>query len=134
MKNTPSIAAVVVSHDSEDDLPSCLDALLAADDVRELMVVDNRSRDRSCEVVRSYDDGRVQLLEEDVNTGFAGGCNRGYLELAADHRVLAFLNPDVAVEPSCLRRAHRARVRKANLSCPSPGISRRCVHGLPAAR
>ena len=124
MKDPPAIAAVVVSHNSEDDLPSCLDALLAADGVQKVVVVDNRSRDRSREVVRAYDDSLVRLIDEEVNTGFAGGCNRGYRELADGHRVLAFLNPDVGVEPSCLRRAAHVLADDEGLGAVAPRLMR----------
>jgi GT2 family glycosyltransferase len=124
MNSHSAIAAVVVSHDSEDDLPSCLDALLASDGVQEVVVVDNQSRDRSREVVRSYDDEQVRLIDEEVNTGFAGGCNRGYRELADGHRVLAFLNPDVAVDESCLRRAADVLAADKGVGAVAPRLMR----------
>lgn len=97
-----SIGAVVVSHDSATDLPGCLEALLAADAVERVVVVDNASRDGSADVVRDFKDRRLTLLAEDRNSGFAGGCNRGFRELAPEVDTLAFLNPDVEVAADCL--------------------------------
>jgi GT2 family glycosyltransferase len=105
---TAAIGAVVVSHDSAADLPSCLEALLAAEGVERVVVVDNASRDGSAELVRAFTDPRVTLLAETDNSGFAGGCNRGYAALAPQADILAFLNPDVAVAPDCLARCAAA--------------------------
>jgi GT2 family glycosyltransferase len=118
------IAVVVVSHESQADLPSCLEALLAADGVQEVVVVDNCSRDRSRKVVREVGDRRVRLVQETVNTGFAGGCNRGYRELADRYPILAFLNPDVAVEQSCLRRAANALQADEGVGAVAPRLMR----------
>ena len=98
------IGAVVVSHDSAADLPGCLEALLAAEAVDRVVVVDNASRDGSAAIVRGFSDRRLELIAEEVNTGFAGGCNRGYQALAPEVDTLAFLNPDVAVSADCLAR------------------------------
>ncbi len=99
------VGAVVVSHQSAEFLDDCLEALLAADGVAEVVVVDNDSTDGSPEVVRSRDDPRVRLVEPGYNTGFAGGCNRGFEALSADLPWVAFVNPDVVVTPQCLRVA-----------------------------
>ncbi len=44
------------------------------------------------------------LSKRPSTTAFAGGCNRGFGELASDFDFLAFLNPDVVVEKDCLQR------------------------------
>ena len=98
------IGVVVVSHESAEDLPTCLAALTAASGVERVVVVDNASSDASKEVVGAVKDERVLLVAETSNTGFAGGCNRGFRALAEHLDVLAFLNPDVVVEPDCLVR------------------------------
>ena len=75
------IGVVVVSHNSAEDLPVCLSALGAADGVERVVVVDNASHDASREIVRAVEDPRINLVEEEINSGFAGGCNRGFAEL-----------------------------------------------------
>lgn len=93
---------MVVSHDSAGDLPACLDALLGAEAVGAVVVVDNASSDGSSDVARSRSDRRLMVCDERVNRGFAGGCNRGYAELPPELPFVAFLNPDVRVEPATL--------------------------------
>jgi hypothetical protein len=56
-----TIGAVVVSHNSADDLPACIEALLGAAAVERVVVVDNASQDQSCELVRSFDDPEAAI-------------------------------------------------------------------------
>lgn len=119
-----SIGVVVVSHNSAEDLPACLEALVAADGVGAVVVVDNRSEDGSRELVRSAGDPRIRLVEAPVNDGFAGGCNRGFGELATDFDFLAFLNPDVVVEKDCLRRCVEVLGESQNLASVAPRLMR----------
>lgn len=99
-----NLGVVVVSYNSAADLPACLEALAAADGVGGIAVVDNVSGDESREIVQSFGDDRVGLVESPINDGFAGGCNRGFGEFASRFRYLAFLNPDVVVGRDCLLR------------------------------
>lgn len=119
-----SIGAVVVSHDSADDLPACLGALLEAVGLERVVVVDNASQDGSRALVRGFDDPRVALVVEEVNSGFAGGCNRGFRELGGDFEYLAFLNPDVVVSPDCLQRATESLAADPGLAGVAPLLMR----------
>ena len=118
------VGVVVVSHDSADDLPACLDALGSAAAVERIVVVDNASRDGSSDVARAVGGDRVVVLEEPVNSGFAGGCNRGFRELASDFPFLAFLNPDVIVSRDCLLRCAEALEADPGLAGVAPLLMR----------
>jgi len=115
---------VVVSHNSAEDLPVCLAALTAAEGVERVVVVDNASHDASREIVRAVEDPKVVLVEEENNTGFAGGCNRGFAELGDDFEVLAFINPDVEVEAQCLSRCAAALIADPGLAGVAPRLMR----------
>lgn len=124
MTASPEVGAVVVSHDSAADLPACLEALLRADGVAAVVVVDNASRDGSREAVEAVRDPRLRLLALAANAGFAGGCNRGLAALPPDLEWVAVLNPDVAVGPECLARAVAAAAADAAVGAAAPRLMR----------
>jgi GT2 family glycosyltransferase len=119
-----SIGAVVVSYDSAGDLPNCLEALRAAAGVDHIVVVDNQSQDASRDVVRKLASDEITLVVEGTNSGFAGGCNRGYRELDENVEYIAFLNPDVAVFPDCLQRATDELIADSGLAGVAPLLMR----------
>jgi GT2 family glycosyltransferase len=121
---TDNIGVVVVSYNSAADLPSCLAALTAAEGVAKVVVVDNASTDTSREVVATRGDDQVELLALASNTGFAGGCNRGFAAVPGDCGVVAFVNPDVSVAPDCLRRAAVALAAEPGLAGVAPRLMR----------
>ena len=119
-----TIGVVVVSHNSADDLPACLEALRSVAAVGRVVVVDNASLDQSRELVRDFGDPRIRLVVEEVNSGFAGGCNRGYRELGTDFEYLAFLNPDVVVSSTCFERAEDTLAEDSGLGGVAPLLMR----------
>ncbi len=102
--STAGIAAIVVSHDSAETLEECLSRLRAAQDVAEIRVVDNDSRDGSLDIVQRHAlaDPRLRFIANPDNPGFAVACNQG----AGDSHApwLAFVNPDCLVEADSLAR------------------------------
>ena len=106
------LSVVIVNWNTAPLLRNCLDSLPAACDglTREVLVVDNASRDGSAELVRTAYPG-VTLLESGANRGFAGGNNlalprcRGALVL--------LLNPDTVCPPGSLARSPAREVSQA---------------------
>ena len=76
-------------------LAECLDALLAQDYPDfEAIAVDNASTDGSADFIEERYP-RVQVIRNETNLGFAGGCNVGLRAAAGD--ILVLLNQDTAV-------------------------------------
>ncbi|MCJ7491299.1 MAG: glycosyltransferase family 2 protein [Dehalococcoidia bacterium] len=91
------ISIVIVSYNGREHLRRCLQSLAAHPPAveREVIVVDNDSRDGSAPMVASeFPD--VRLLRMPRNLGFAAGANRGAREAKGEAIVL--LNPDSEVE------------------------------------
>jgi N-acetylglucosaminyl-diphospho-decaprenol L-rhamnosyltransferase len=111
--NGEGIAAIVVSHDSEETLDACLTRLRAADGVVEIRVVDNNSRDASMEIAQRHAlaDPRLRFIANPDNPGFAVACNQGARDCTAPG--LAFVNPDCFVEQDSLSwlHAHASAIR-----------------------
>ena len=66
----------------------------------------------------------MTLVVEQANSGFAGGCNRGYRELDQRIEHIAFLNPDVVVSSDCLKRAADALAADSDLAGVAPLLMR----------
>jgi GT2 family glycosyltransferase len=91
--SAPVVTVVIVSYNTRDLLRDCLASLPAAAGPRtfETVVVDNRSRDGSAEMVeREFPS--VRVIRPDRNLGFAAANNRGFA--VARGRYLYCLNPD----------------------------------------
>ena len=106
------IAVVVVTHASESTIDDCLMRLRVAHGVDEIRVVDNASSDGTMEIVQRHalQDARLRFIANPDNPGFAVGCNQGARDSQSPW--LAFVNPDLMVEPDTLTRlrAHAASV------------------------
>ena len=94
------LSVVVVAWNGAAYLGACLDAARGAG--RELIVVDNASRDGTAALVRErHPDAR--LLVNDANLGFARAANRGLREACG--RYVLFLNPDAVVNDDAIAAA-----------------------------
>lgn len=102
------IAAIVVSHFSEETIGACLSRLLESEGVAQIRVIDNASTDGTMEIVQRYalSDPRVHFVANPDNPGFAVACNQGAAD--SDAPWLAFVNPDLMVEPDTLVRLREA--------------------------
>lgn len=91
-----SVSAIVVSYRTGPVLFDCLHALLADPDIAEVVVVDNGN---SADVLARLDalaaGGRLKVVGEGVNRGFAEGVNLG-AKTATGERLL-IINPDAVL-------------------------------------
>ena len=124
-----SIAVTIVTYDSAAFLARCLDAVAAQTHApREVVVLDNRSRDDSAAIARAH--GAVtKLIESPDNTGFAGGQNRAIAATAADW--VLTLNPDVVLEPAFIATLAERAERPAPLGTLCGKLLRLGPDGAP---
>ena len=100
--STPRTAIVIPNWNGIDELPTCLDSLLAQTLKAEIIVVENGSIDGSAEMIAAKYP-QVTLLIQPKNLGFDGGVNVGIRHaLATDHRYIALFNNDAVAESSWL--------------------------------
>jgi GT2 family glycosyltransferase len=103
MATTPFVRAVVVNFNGGEMTLRCLDGLAALEwpaERLELVLVDNASTDGIAERV-AEERGRVRLVRNHTNLGFAGGCNVALDDLDGVDYV-ALVNNDAVVEPGWL--------------------------------
>jgi GT2 family glycosyltransferase len=100
-------AVLIVSYNGRDLLADCLTSLFQSPDcppARQIIVVDNASKDGSAEMVAQRFPC-VRLLQLSANTGFTGGNNAGFelIRRELPHvRYVALLNQDTLVKANWL--------------------------------
>ena len=124
-------AVLVVTHDSEDDLPGCLDAIRRLDPApQEVILVDCASRDRTIVVSEGFDlpTSRVAHIHLEENLGFAGGMNRAFAGSSASW--VLTLNPDARPEPDYVGRLLDSAAKACNLKvgCVTGRLTRPADH------
>ncbi|GIW08334.1 MAG: glycosyl transferase [Dehalococcoidia bacterium] len=117
---TLDLSVLIVNWNVRDLLDACLASLhrRPPDDApKEIVVVDNGSRDGSVAMVQARYPS-VRLIEAPHNPGFAGGTNLA--ARCATGRTLLLLNPDTVVLPGALRQLTRALRADPTLGAVGP--------------
>ncbi|QNR97863.1 glycosyltransferase family 2 protein [Stenotrophomonas sp. 169] len=99
-----AIVAVVVTYQSSSTIDACVQRLRDAHGIAEIRVIDNASQDDTVEILQRHAsvDARVRFIANPDNPGFAAANNQGVADSCSPW--LAFINPDVLVEPDTLAR------------------------------
>lgn len=105
MRHRPLVSIIVVSYNNREFIRRCLSCALNQDyDSIEAIVVDQNSADGTWEIIRA-EFPRVTLIQNEINTGFADGMNRG-IEASKGEYVL-LLNSDLFLHSTFVSQALR---------------------------
>ncbi len=78
MKSQPKISVVMTVFNAEQYLREAMDSILGQSFADfEFIIVDNKSTDGSVEIIKSYSDERIRLIENAVNVGQTKALNIG---------------------------------------------------------
>ncbi|MGQ9889346.1 MAG: glycosyltransferase family 2 protein [Aggregatilineales bacterium] len=99
------LSIVMPAYNEEDGVGQVIERVLAVEpalrdaglDGLELIVVDDCSRDRTAEIVRSYADRGVILIQHKVNRNYGGALKTGFRYAQGDY--LAFMDADGTYPP-----------------------------------
>ena len=100
------VDVVVVCWNDKEKIATALDSVFALSDVRadpefaNVVVSDNGSADGSREFIAQRYGGRVQIVENGANLGFAAACNRAFAATSSEYVFL--LNPDAELKDGAL--------------------------------
>ncbi|MBV8749785.1 MAG: glycosyltransferase family 2 protein [Candidatus Eremiobacteraeota bacterium] len=100
------VGVVVVCWNDKDKITTALDSVFALSEVRKdpdfahVVVSDNGSTDGSREFITERYGGRVQIVENGANLGFAAACNRAFAATSSEYVFL--LNPDAELKDFAL--------------------------------
>lgn len=97
----PRISIVIVNHNGRHIIEKCLSSLMESTYTNiEIIMVDNASKDDSSDFV-SRNFPSVNVLQSEINLGFAGGCNKGAKIAGGDY--IIFMNNDVQVSKDWIK-------------------------------
>ncbi len=99
MQQQPALSVVIVSYNTVDLLPACIESLLAQEVDIQIIVIDNASTDATVDMLRHRCYRDLELVANRENVGFARACNQGLRSSRAG--LVLFLNPDTVVQPGC---------------------------------
>lgn len=126
------MSAIVVSHNSRDRLPRCLESV--GPQVMETIVVDAASRDGSAELVtQRYP--RITVVRQEVNCGYGAAANAGAERAAGE--LLLILNADTWTLPRAVDELVAAIAAGPRIGLVGPrlrnldGSLQRSVRGFP---
>ena len=96
MQNSkPKVAIVIPQWNTVDIISFCVDAALKQSVECRVIVVENGSTDGSAEFLRNKYGNRIELIDNAVNLGFAGGVNTGIRwAMKNGYDYVALLNSD----------------------------------------
>jgi N-acetylglucosaminyl-diphospho-decaprenol L-rhamnosyltransferase len=100
------IDVVVVCWNDKEKIATALDSVFALGEVRDdpafanVVVSDNGSADGSREFIARRYGGRVRIVENGANLGFAAACNRAFAATCSEYVFL--LNPDAELKDRAL--------------------------------
>ncbi len=111
MKDVPAKVFVhVVTYNNETTIAPCLSAILKQDGFNLwenlfLYVTDNNSTDNTVEIINQQFSGQFRFKQNDLNIGFSKAHNDAIsLALSFNVDFVLVLNPDLALEPSALKK------------------------------
>ena len=113
MKNdSPAISIIIPMYNVEKYIAECLDSILAQTFTDyEIIVVDDGSKDRSCEIVESYlpkFEGKLQLIHSEKNSGGCVGIPRNKGIKISRGKYLYFVDSDDALLENTLEIFYNA--------------------------
>ena len=97
------ITAIIVTHNSQDVLPQCLDALSQQSTQADIIVVDAGSQDTA--YLESYSNSENIQVIFCENIGFSRANNQGYQAVSQTTEYILFLNPDAFLTENALQTA-----------------------------
>jgi len=125
-----SVSAVVVNYNAKDVLAGCL-VSLRAEDIDDIVVVDNGSVDGSEAVVTGAQPGTVWLASG-ANVGYGRGANLGARQTESD--AVLICNPDVLVRPGAVAALVAALDADASVGIVGPRLLNADGTLYPSAR
>lgn len=117
---TPDICVIIVSYNFEPWIHTCLTSIRESEYPAKIVVVDNASQDRTCEIIKSeYPD--IILIKNHENLGFGKANNIGMkYALGNNFDYVFLLNQDAWIEPTTLGKLIKVSKENKQFGILSP--------------
>ncbi len=115
------ISHLIVTWNNADIIVECIDTLLQYSPYEnEVIVVDNASKDDTCDVIRNRYGNRVKLIASEENLGFSKGNNVALAQATGEY--VFFVNPDVVFVEDIITPMVRILEEKPEVGIVSPRL------------
>lgn len=95
------IAVLMSVYNAEKYLKTCIDSVLNQSYTNFLFyIINDKSTDKSLEIIKSYSDNRIRLIENETNIGLTKSLNKGLEQI--DTKYIARIDADDICEPTRL--------------------------------
>lgn len=111
------VGIVLLNYNSYTDTSECINSIFQSNYSRyKIIVVDNMSLDNSLDKLRNEFSGRVIFIDNEVNEGFAAGCNVG-IDVCRTYglKYTLLLNNDTIIDKRCIGELVRQAEKVKNL-------------------
>lgn len=126
-ERVPRVSVLMTYYNKGAFVEECLRSVLAQEfQDWELLVVDDGSTDKGLELVRTFSDPRISIIESATNTGRAAAANRGYDRARGEY--VAVIDADDRMAPERLAEQVAYMDRHPELGVSSSGY--RCFGSL----
>ena len=107
----PKVYVILPVYNVAQYIDKCIQSLLAQTlkDV-EFIFVDDCSPDNSVDIIKSYTDPRIKILQHDINKYTAEARNTGLKASSGEY--IAFIDPDDYVDPEFIQELLSAAINR----------------------
>lgn len=120
------ISVLIVTHNNAGDIRPCLDSLLREPDPIQILVMDNRSSDRTRDAVRAFmraNPGReVRMTANATNGGYAAAVNQGLKRARGEW--ICILGPDTRIHAGTLQTLRKKLELHPDAAIAAPQLLR----------
>lgn len=114
IKKGPTVSVVVVTRNRIGVLKRCLKSLKKSSfKLSEIIVVDNASEDETLKIINK-ESPKVKVLPQKINTGAAGGRNRG--AKVATSSLIFFLDDDAYIDADTIKNSVKTILTDGNIA------------------
>jgi|LSQX01.1.fsa_nt_gb GT2 family glycosyltransferase len=127
VENMLDLSIAIVTYNNENSIEKCIGSILEhiGDSLSyHLYVIDNNSRDRTVDLVKSFQTGetseKLTLIQNSMNVGF-GTAHNQVIDIL-DSRYHLVINPDITIVNDCIAEMAAYMDRNADIGLLSPLI------------